>query len=396
MSDLDRLHPTLTRRDALRALGLAAGASWAALLTGCGEDAPAGPATGSGATGASATRARGELLACGWSKTAEGRDIFSFASLDLDRPKNSPRPIELGFYPHGIAIDPLDPNRIAIFEKRGKGACVVDLAEGRVVRPLTTSADRQFYGHGVFSTDGRILFCTETDVENGYRGLVAMRDAKTLEPMGEFESHGSEPHDLLLVQGGRVLAITNGGDAPDGTRPPSVTFVDVEKGTLLEDLRFTDPEINAGHLAMTSDGDLAVVSAPRPGTFEDVHTASSGISFRPKGGELRTVVNPRTIAPRMVGESLSVAIDAATGTVGVTNPDGDIVTFWDLAEGHLKGTLDVENPRGIALTANGAHFVVAHDGGTRLSYVGSRDLALAGVQTLPLPWAKGSHIVIRA
>ncbi|HUS64407.1 MAG TPA: hypothetical protein VMZ28_07675, partial [Kofleriaceae bacterium] len=54
----------------------------------------------------------------------------------VDQQGNTFRDVALDFHFHGFAPDPLDPGRAALFQKKGPGACEVDLRAGRVVRPI--------------------------------------------------------------------------------------------------------------------------------------------------------------------------------------------------------------------------------------------------------------------
>ena len=79
--------------------------------------------------------------------------------------------------------------------------------------PLTIAsvAGRHFFGHGVFSPDGALLYATENDFENA-AGMIGIYDARAnFERIGEFPTHGVGPHELLLLDDGRTIAIANGG-----------------------------------------------------------------------------------------------------------------------------------------------------------------------------------------
>src|SRR5688572_7618621 len=69
--------------------------------------------------------------------------------------------------------------------------------------------DRAFNGHVIASPDGKLLYTTETNLENG-QGLIGLRDAATLEKTGEWLTHGMDPHELLLDADGSLM-VANGG-----------------------------------------------------------------------------------------------------------------------------------------------------------------------------------------
>lgn len=291
---------------------------------------------------------------------ATGATAFHFAIKSLDRDEVAPRRLPLDFLAHGLARSPNDPNLLLVFEKHGPGACALDLESGAVRHVLETSSGREFYGHGAFSPDGRRLYCTETDVEHGNIGYVAIRDGQTFEYLGDFPTHGLAPHDCELRDAGRTLVVANGGSATGSDEDrPCVAWVDVEGGELLRRELIPADHLNAGHLALTSAGDLVVVSAPRDGLPEH---SGGGVCLRTVEGTLRWLDQPRDVTDLMVGETLSVAIHEPTRTVGVTSPEGHLVAFFDLDSGSLRRSLRIPNPRGIAVTLDQREFVVTFGG----------------------------------
>ena len=76
---------------------------------------------------------------------------------------------------------------------------------------FTTPANRHFYGHGVFSFDGRLLYATENDFENA-AGIIGIYDVQAgFKRLGELKSYGVGPHDIALLSDGRTLVVANGG-----------------------------------------------------------------------------------------------------------------------------------------------------------------------------------------
>lgn len=338
---------------------------------------------------------RGTLLGTGQQvnvQTGEKRYVLSI--VDLDQDVLEPRLVVMDFLGHGFAPDPRDPYKMVICEKHGPGCCEIDLAKGEVTRKISAVKGAQFYGHGAFSPDGAWLYVTESMIEDGYRGIISVRDGTTFELKGEFPTFGAAPHDCQLIEDGKVMAITNGGGKQDGARP-CVTFVDVEKKTLIEKLEFESEKLNAGHLLVGKKGDLAVASARREGLPED---SLGAVSIRPKGGKFRTLTTPEETWKKMVGETLSLAFNEETRVVAATNPYGNVVTFWDMDTGELKKEYaKSKNPRGIVLTLDNAYFVLSY--GKENPAVG-----LIEAKTLnPVPGSKfdnapisGSHMFMHA
>jgi uncharacterized protein len=346
---------------------------------------------------------RGVLIGPG-SRNKERDAFLSFVNLDqLEKYASGalkPSLLALAFPGHAVVPHPVQRNLAAVFQKWGPGACEVDLVENRVTREITTVAEREFYGHGAWATDGSLLYTVEsTPVKDGpYDGVIAVRDGKTLEITGEFPTFGKAPHDCHLLDDGKTLGITNGGDEFE---PGCVTYVDIETRSLLE--RVNIPTLMAGHMAVTgrsSKGDLAVGSTPRnpkgaePEAFKKI---PGGLALRSGKGEAVLMSSPTEITQKMLGETLSVVIHEGRGIVGATTPAGGIVTFWDIRQGTLLKSYELPIARGIALTLNQEYFVITWGFKTEVSLVRVSDLSMPenlrlGAETPS--GISGSHTII--
>jgi uncharacterized protein len=281
-------------------------------------------------------------------------------TVDFDSPERTVRSqSDIDFLGHGFMPNPARPHLAVVSQKQGKGCVEWDMAARKVTRVISTVPQRQFYGHGAFTPDGKILFLVETTVGDGsYQGVISVRDGSSYEQLGEFPSYGMAPHDAHLIDGGRTLVVTNGGGPRGSSEMPCVTLVDV--GTRQLKRKLVLPErLNAGHVAMTAKGDMAVVSAPRNGMNKEAPDYLGGISLLVPGRDLRTLENE--VVARMRGETLSVAIHAPSGVVAATNPAADLLSFWDYSSGKLLMATDqFKDPRGISLTLDQRKFVLTY------------------------------------
>lgn len=339
--------------------------------------------------------AKGTIIG-GGSYITGGAQHFVLSQVDLDGDAPEPEMVDVTFLVHGVAIDPSDRRRAACFEKHGPGACLVDLAEGVRLQSIATAPNRHFYGHGTFSADGSLLYATESVLDADRRGALIVRDGKTFEELGELPTHGTAPHDCVMVDDGAVMVVTNGGGPLRSGAKPSVTFLDLEGGRLLEKIELGQGRYNAGHLAITARGDIALVSAPREG-LPSGSPGLGAVSLKPSGKPLVTVRKPRKIVERMKGETLSVAVHEPSGSVMATHPEGDMVTRWDLSTGRLlKRYDDFEGPNGVCLTLDEAHFVVSHvcEGRAGLSLVDARSTTQDPEIAVPSAMISGSHLFV--
>jgi uncharacterized protein len=298
------------------------------------------------------------------------------------------RLVPLDFLAHGVIVDPNDYFRLIIFEKIGPGACEVDLNAMKMVRKITTSDDKYFYGHGAFTGDGKSLYCTETYLDNK-KGIIAIRDAQTMQNLGEFPTYGDNPHECQLIDNGKVMVVTNAGSTIGGNTEPSVTYIDMANQQLIEKVFMTNNRINTGHIGIAKDGSLVVASAPRDGLDK---TDNGGVSIRPKDKHMETITSPNDVVKSMTGEALSVIIHNAKNIAAVTHPDGNMVTFWSISDRRLLNVIRVEKPRGVTLTMDEKTFVVSYGADTSIMLVDVETLSTKPDEKITLTYLSGSHI----
>lgn len=338
---------------------------------------------------------KGHLLG-GGSYIAQGLQQFALAVIDLDAAIPKAELIAIPFLAHGIAIDPGDPARAVLFEKKGPGACLVDLRTRTLDRPIATATTRRFYGHGAFSADGALLYATESLLDRDFAGALVVRDARTFAELGALPTYGAAPHDCQLIDAGRTMVVTNGGGSLSGGPPPAVCYIDLQSERLLERVELASPQFNTGHLTVTAAGDLAVVSAPRDG-LPSPNQQLGAVSLRPRGGTLTTVQQPAAVVQRMLGETLSVLVNEESRVALATHPLGNCVSLWRLDDAELVGTLELAGPRGVALSLDRAWYLVSHLAGrsVRVTAFSTTTHAPVGFHVDP-SFISGSHVMIHA
>jgi hypothetical protein len=167
--------------------------------------------------------------------------------------------------PHGMFAEP-DGALLVVALRPGRW--LLRLApDGSVLQRLDIADEtlpRRFGGHVIASADGTRLYTTETDTHGG-RGRIGVRDARTLKKLDDWDSHGVEPHQLLLDREGQVV-LANGGiwrDRDDrkvalDRMEASLVRLHGGNGALLGQWRPDDPRLSVRHLSWAEDGLLGV------------------------------------------------------------------------------------------------------------------------------------------
>ncbi len=309
----------------------------------------------------------------------------------VDPASGKSRYVELDFLPHGVIFDPVDPSRALVFEKIGPGACEINLHTGAVNRLISPVHGQLFYGHGVFSTDGKVFYTTETRIADQV-GVMVIRDSRTTEVIGEFPTYGENPHECHLVDQGQTLLVTNGGGAIGTEKRANISSIDIASRKLIRKWVVPNDEWNAGHVAPYGDrteSGLVVVSAPRRGLSDQ---RLGGISVLGDDGKLKAVGGPEEILKKLQGEALSVCIHHERGIFGVTHPLGNLLTFWSLADHRFKAALPMERPRGLTLNRKRSAFLVSFGTRASLAEIDPATLAISPGSEIPNTGLAGSHL----
>lgn len=316
-----------TRRETLAglfAIGMAPRASWAA--------------AGDPAYLTAALRPDGIYTLCGLS--GNGEIVF-------ERP--------LPARGHAAAAHPTAPIAVAFARRPGRFAMVTNCASGQEIARLEAPYDRHFYGHGIFSADGSVLYTTENDFEAA-RGIIGLwATDEGYRRIGEIGSGGVGPHDVLRLPDSDDLVVANGGieTHPDTGRAklnlpvmrPNLTYLSPD-GLHLDQVELTlDLQMNSiRHLAASPSGAIAF-AMQWEGPVEE-HPPLLGIHTRDEG--VRLLSAPHDQQMRLQGYAGSVAFSNTAEAVAITAPRGNAAHVYSARSDLLLHNLDAEDVCGIA------------------------------------------------
>jgi hypothetical protein len=262
---------------------------------------------------------------------------------------------------HDVTVDPASRRSVVFARQPGTFAVVFDPAGGADPVTIPSVAGRHFFGHGVFSPDGRLLYATENDFDNA-AGMVGVYDATDgFRRIGEFPTHGVGPHEILLCPDGRTLAVANGGieTHPDfgaaklniATMEPSLAFLDREHGALVE-LHALDPalhKLSIRHMDFDHKGTLWFGCQHEGPAME----RPALVGRARLGAPLDLVTLPEKVLAGLRNYVGSVAANPAAGTVAVTSPQGNCLVVIDADKGAVLAARDLVEVCGVAADASG-------------------------------------------
>ena len=241
---------------------------------------------------------------------------------------------------------------------------------------ITSPPGRHFFGHGVFSPDGRLLYATENDFENA-AGMIGIYDATGgFARIGEFPTHGMDAHEMLLLGDGRTLAIANGGieTHPDfgraklniATMKPSFVFIDRLSGGLIEKHELAPElhQLSIRHMDEDASGTLWF-----SGQYEGPETDRPPLIGKARRGEeLQLVGMDDKVLAAFNNYTGAIAANRDAGTVAVSSPQGNALAVLDAATGKVVSFQTMVEVCGLApdhdgfMATTGRGAVVGGDG----------------------------------
>ncbi len=217
--------------------------------------------TGAGIQAKAATHASTSTIAAAWRGPSNNDPYFAgllranWEKKQLDIISETRLPTR----PHGLLAEP-DGNLLVVGVRPGHWLIRVNPA-GQILTQVDISAEPglcRLNGHVIAGADPSTILTTETDFESG-KGKIGVRDRQTLKKIATWDSHGLEPHQLLLDTQGRVL-IANGGIPRDlndkkldlNRMVSNLTRLDGQSGQLQQQWSIPDQRLSLRHLAWST------------------------------------------------------------------------------------------------------------------------------------------------
>ncbi|WEM43373.1 DUF1513 domain-containing protein [Photobacterium sp. DA100] len=235
---------------------------------------------------------------------------------------------------HGIALQPNGTLAAAFSRRPGSYLQVFDYRQGVAWPIYTALPNRHFYGHGVFSPDGKLIYATE-GIRQSSEGIIGVYALETLgagrlEKVAEFSGFGIGPHEVVLADE-QTLAIGVGGVHTRGRTPlnlgnmrPALVYLDRETGEVVDKAILADKQLSIRHLSVTDTGAIACGQQYR-GLPEDAAPLVA-LHRRGEGEELQPLLAEEEQWLRFNHYIASIA--SLEGFLLATSPRGNCYGIW--------------------------------------------------------------------
>jgi uncharacterized protein len=328
---------------------------------------------------------------------AEGRASAAMFSLDGKELFSTILPTR----GHDAAERPASTEVVVFARRPGNWFAVIDAGEGRLVTTVLSAKNRHFYGHGVFTADGRLLYATENDMVTG-NGLLGIYDASdSYRRIGEISSRGIGPHDIAFLPDGKTLVVANGGlrTSPQTGREsfdpndmkPNVALIAAAHDTILATLELGQKfrALSIRHMAIASDRTVAF-GCQYQGDPNDLPPLVGTV--RPDG-KIALLDMPETELMGMSNYVGSLSLDRAEDIIAATSPQGGSVALWNRRSGEFLSRERMNDVCGVAALPDRHDFLLTSgNDGVRSLVEGAETLARISDDRLQT-WIWDNHLL---
>ncbi len=210
---------------------------------------------------------------------------------------------------------------------------IIDVINKSLVKTITASEYRHFYGHGVLDNTMQYLYVTENNYKEG-KGCIGVYDVNEgYRKVNEFDSDGIGPHQLLLLPDNKTLVVANGGLLKHPSQSKKIlnregfnsclSYIDTQTGKLLGRYHCAFPKNSLRHMAVNTEGKIFVGAQ----SYADDPTIP--LVFSHQGENILTPFKAEEFiwqAHQQYTGSLAVN----KNTLAVTSPRGNMISFWDI------------------------------------------------------------------
>jgi len=248
--------------------------------------------------------------------------------------------VELPDRGHAAAIHPWAPLAVAFARRPGDFGFIINCLQGKIINKLVLPKGRHFYGHGVFSPDGRFLLTTENFFEKSI-GLIGVWDSeKNYTRVAEYYSGGIGPHDIIYDQISRCFVVANGGieTHPETGRvklnipfmEPNLTYLKLT-GKIIKSISLGRDifQNSIRHLSANKIGDLAFAMQWQG----EKKNAPALLGLKRKDGQILLLKAPEIEHALMQGYAGSVTFSTDGSKIAISSPKSGIVQFFISSKG---------------------------------------------------------------
>jgi len=276
---------------------------------------------------------------------------------------------------HEVIVHPRKPILAVVSRRPGFYLTLMDSDTGKALRTINSEPGYHFFGHGIFTRDGRYLITTENKISSG-QGYIVIRDISAdYHVVANYASNGIGPHQIKLSLDEATLIVANGGilTHPDRgreklnleTMSPSLDYLELHSGKVLESHKLPADlhQLSIRHIDLNQSGQLVIAMQYQGEQHDNVPL----IALHSRTNPVELLRAPDDINLKMKQYCGSVCFDESGKYFAVSSPKGNLITFWSAMSKQFIGASRCRDGCGISPIGK-AKFAVSNGAGELYHY----------------------------
>ena len=292
---------------------------------------------------------------------------------------------------HGGCVRPGSAQVAVLARRPGREVYIIDSTDGTLLQQLNAGEQHHFYGHGVYSQDGRYLYVTANHFSDG-QGQVHVYDAREqYQWVADFPVGGMDPHELRMHPDGNRLIIALGGilTHPDYDRiklnldsmRPALVVMNRHTGAIEQRHEPSHHQLSCHHLDVSPEG-IVIAGYQFEGPVWEAPPLIARLDTR--SGQFSEIALPAERQIAMKNYVASVAINPASGLAAITAPRGNRVVIVNYVSGEYVQDMELADAAGVLPTATGGFLITSGLGGVYHTELPA--LTLTALNSADLRW----------
>jgi hypothetical protein len=262
-------------------------------------------------------------------------------------------------------------DEVAFFSRRpGRQLNIIDAHQGRLVQVIGAEPGEHFYGHGVFSPDGKQLYATAHRYEDSEGVINVYAADQSYRLTGQIRLGVMDPHEVRLHPNGRDLVIAAGGiqTHPDYGRiklnldrmQPALLVVDRYREEVTQRHQPSHHQLSIHHLDISPEGIVVAGYQFEGPEWEQPNLIAWLDVERQRFEEIRLPDTDQQVLRNYIA---SVVMDAVTGVAAITAPRGNRVVLLDYRQRRYLHSIELADVSGVLPLPEGGFICTSGMGG---------------------------------
>jgi hypothetical protein len=274
---------------------------------------------------------------------------------------------------HASTINHLYQQLIFFSRRPGQELIIYDIHQQKK-QVIGSANNRHFFGHGCFSDDQKMLYCSENAFDQSLtssHGVIGIYDATDdYRRVGEIDCQGIGPHQIALMPDSKTLAVAIGGIQTHPSRPreklnlrsmkSALIFIDIASSTVIYNIACPEPQLSLRHLAISKNGSVIIA-----GQYQGDRSDNITLLYQYRDNKLQPMAVPNQQWLGFNQYIASVALNHHSLAV-TTSPRANSVELWDLANQQLIGKYTVKDCAGVVWSDPLNGFILSNGAGQLL------------------------------